>query len=82
MACDEGIVSLGGKRVFASTTVKPGDILSIDRSGGLVKVEVLRVPECPVARQQREACYRVLERKSRSREEVLSFDNPIELRSI
>ena len=81
-ACNEGIVSLGGKRVVASATVKPGDIMSINRSGGFVKIEVLRVPERPVARRQRETCYRILERKSRSREAVLSFDDPIELRSM
>ena len=75
-ACDDGEVCVGGHPVKASAVVGIGDVIIIDRDDRLLEAEVLKVPQRPVARNRRADCYRALRQEQRSRQEILSFDEP------
>ena len=74
-ACDEGGVSVGGAPAKPSRHLAAGEVVRIDTAVHLLELEVLEVPERPVARRQRHRCYRVLRDERRTREEIISFDD-------
>lgn len=59
-ACSAGRVRVSGRTARPSAPVQPGDLLELELPGRRLQLEVLVVPERPVARQARHECYRVL----------------------
>jgi len=76
-ACGEGCVSVDGAPAKASRELRVGEVVRVDTLSLLLEVEVLQVPERPVARGRRDECYRVLCREHRTREEIISFDDEL-----
>ena len=73
--CDEGCVSVGGAPAKPSRELRVGEVVRLDTLSLLFEVEVLQVPQRPVARRRRSDCYRVLRHERRTREEIISFDD-------
>ena len=73
-ACDEGRVQVDGEAARGSRTVRAGDRLRVETETQRLEVEVLDVPERPVARARRGDYVRVQDRQALPRE-VLSFDD-------
>jgi len=73
-ACDEGRVLLNGTPARGSRTVHVGARLVVETGDHRVEVEILEVPERPVARSQRD---RYLAQRSREMlpRAILSFDD-------
>lgn len=75
-ACDEGRVRIDGAPARGARAVRVGERLEVDSGTCRVVVEVLQVPEVPVARARRDECLRLLRREALP-EEILSFDDEL-----
>ena len=59
-ACDEGLVSIDGKRAKSSTQVAVGQVLRVSLSMQTREYEVLDLPSVPAARKLRDQYARLL----------------------
>jgi len=59
-ACDSGRVLLDGKPARSSARVHAGQLIRLDLAWRLFEAEILWVPAHPVARDERERCFRVI----------------------
>ncbi len=73
-ACDEGRVRIDGAPARGSRTVRVGEVLEVEAGGHRLQVEVLDLPQRPVARPARSRYLRELRREPLPAE-VLSFDD-------
>ena len=73
-ACDEGRVRISGTPARGSRPVRVGERFEIDTGGHRVEVDVLDLPQRPVARSVRQQYVREV-RRERLPGEVLSFDD-------
>lgn len=73
-ACDEGRVRIGGNPARGSRAVRAGEVLEVEAGGHRLRVEVLDLPQRPVARSERGRYVRELRREALPAE-VLSFDD-------
>ncbi|RKY04558.1 RNA-binding S4 domain-containing protein [Candidatus Poribacteria bacterium] len=59
--CDQGLVSVNGQRAKAARKVKPGDLITIDfGTKGKLTVQVIRVPEGRVSKDEGAELYRII----------------------
>ena len=72
--CDDGRAQIAGVVVRPSQEVRVGDRLRVETETQILELEVLEVPQRPVARARRSECYRLISREAVA-EEILSFDD-------